>query len=282
MRRPPPGEPARRVAVAPGLRGLRNEVRARLLAACALEREPPGRTGFDFVRATRLFTITCALYRWYFRTTCFGIEQIPRGPVMLVANHGSHALSWDGANVVSACLLEAEPPRLARGMAHHRLMNLPIIGRSARSIGAVDGRPEECTRLLRAGASVLVFPEGTRAHERRFRNRYRLAPFGQGFVRIAIATRTPIVPVAVIGAEEEAPLLWNPRWLQRLVRTPVAPITPTLFVPLPVHYRLHFGAPHRLAGPATPAAVSHGVEEIRTALGALIEDGLASRLGVFR
>lgn len=279
---PPGAAPAaKRLRGFARFRAFRADIRDRLERARALERLPPERFGFSVDQATRLFLVTCALYRRYFRTQCFGLETLPTGAVMLVANHASHALAWDGANIVSAGLLEADPPRLVHGMGEHRLMELPIIGAHARGIGAVDGRPPECISLLRAGAVVLTFPEGTRAHARPYRERYRLAKFGHGFARIALTTGVPIVPVAVIGAEEEAPLLANPRWLQRLMRVPVAPITPTLVVPLPVRYRLYFGRPMWLSGSLDPRNVAHGVDQVRHALGELIVDGLASRRRVF-
>src|SRR5262249_16735433 len=157
-----------------------------------------------------------------------GLENLPNGPFMLISNHGSHVLSWDGANIVTACLLDADPPRLVHGMAEHRLMELPVLGRAARRIGAVDGRRPACISLLRGGAIVLPSPEGAGARGRGFRDRSRLLRFAHGFVHVALATGVPIVPVAVIGGEEEAPLLATPAWLRRLVRTPVAPITPTI------------------------------------------------------
>jgi len=260
---------------------LREEVAARLVAARALEQLPPERFGFSVAAATWLFSVTSVLYRWYFRTQCFGLANLPAGPFMLVSSHGSHVLSWDGANVVTACLLEADPPRLVHGMAEHRLMELPVLGRAARRIGAVDGRRPACIDLLRGGAVVLTFPEGTRALARPFRDRYRLEPFGRGFVHVALATGVPIVPVAVVGAEEEAPLLANPAWLRRLVRTPVAPITPTLFVPLPVRYRLHFGEPMWLSGPPTAERIAREAERVRGAVCALLAHGLATREHVF-
>jgi 1-acyl-sn-glycerol-3-phosphate acyltransferase len=201
--------------------------------------------------------------------------------MLLAANHGSHALAWDGANIVSACLVDANPPRLVHAMADHRLMQLPNLGNSARRIGAVDGQRASCIRLLRDGAAVLTFPEGTRAHDRTFRQRYRLAPFGQGFVHVALATRSPIVPVAVIGSEEEAPLLGNPAWLRRLMKTHAAPITPTFVLPLPVRYRIYFGEPIRLARPSTSASVAAGVQIVREALERMLAEGLAARPHVF-
>jgi len=263
------------------LLAFRDEVRSRLLEARALEHRPPERFGFSLDAAARLFLVTGFVYRRYFRVECHGIEAIPSGPVLLVANHGSHALAWDGAMIVTACLLEAEPPRLVHGMGDHRLMDLPVLGAAARRIGAVDGTRPACADLLRGGAAVLTFPEGVRALEKPFRQRYRLCPFGHGFVHVALETRTPIVPVAVIGPEEEAPLLANPRWLARLLGTPTAPLTPTLVLPLPVKYRICFGAPLRLRGPAVPELVAHNVRRVRTTLQELIDRSLTTRRHVF-
>jgi 1-acyl-sn-glycerol-3-phosphate acyltransferase len=252
-----------------------------LAEACALEERPPERFGFRFTTAARLVMVPGILYRAYFRVECYGIDALPGGAVMLVANHSSHVLSWDGAMIVTACLLAAEPPRLVHGMADHRLMELPILGAAARRIGAVDGTREACTELLRAGGAVLTFPEGVKALERPFRERYQLRPFGHGFMHVALATGAPIVPVAVIGAEEEAPLIASPRWLARLLRTPVAPLTPTLFLPLPAKYRLHFGPPLRFEGAATAERVARSVAQVRGALEGLMAKGLAERRRVF-
>ena len=100
-------------------------------------------------------------------------------------------------------------------------------------------------------------------------------------MHVAMATGVPIVPVAVIGAEEEAPLLASPRWLARLVGTPVAPLTPTLFVPAPTKYRIHFGAPLRFRGAATADVVARHVASVRASLQELVQHGLASRGHVF-
>ncbi|TMB03245.1 MAG: glycerol acyltransferase [Deltaproteobacteria bacterium] len=261
-----PRPPARRRVGPIGLRRLlafRARVRAQLARACLLERRPPERFGFRFDTAARLFGVTGCFYRKYFRVQCYGIESLPAGPFLLVANHSSRVLSWDGAMVVTACLLDAEPPRLVHGMADHRLMTLPVLGAAARLIGAVDGRRPACEDL------------------KPFRERYRLRGFGHGFVHVALATGAPIVPVAVIGAEEEAPLIANPAWLARLVRTPVAPITPTIVVPLPVKYRLHFGAPIRLKGSGGAEVVARHAQHVRAVLQDLIARGLAARHHVF-
>jgi 1-acyl-sn-glycerol-3-phosphate acyltransferase len=280
----PPPPPRRRWHRLPGLRRLgrfQDVIRARLAAACSLEAPPPERFGFRFDTAVRLLLVTGAFHRKFFRVECHGIESLPHGPFILVANHGSHLLAWDGAMIVTSCLLDADRPRLVHGMAEHRLMELPVLGTAARRIGAVDGQRSSCEKLLRAGAAVLTFPEGVKALARPFRERYRLRNFGHGFMHVALATGAPIVPVAVIGAEEEAPLLANPAWLARLVGTPVAPITPTLVFPLPVKYRIYFGAPLRPKGPPTPEVVARNVSAVRASVQDLIGVGLAARRHVF-
>src|SRR5213080_2246135 len=282
--RPLPVPPPRWWHRIPGLRGIARfdeRIRVRLAEACAVEDPVPERFGFRFDTAARLFMVTGFFHRRYFRVECHGIDSLPTGPVMLVANHGSKVLSWDGAMILTACLLDADPPRLVHGMAEHRLMELPVLGAAARRIGAVDGRRDTCADLLRAGGAVLAFPEGVQALTRPFRERYRVREFGHGFLHVALRTGAPIVPVAVIGPEEEAPLLANPAWLARLVRTPVAPLTPTLVVPLPVKYRIHFGAPLRFRGPAPLDAVARHVAEVRAAVQELIRRGLRLRRHVF-
>lgn len=259
----------------------RDDVRTRLTRARDLERTPPETYGFDLDSAARMFRITGFMYRRYFRTTCYGLEHLPQGRFLLAANHGSHALAWDGANLITACLLDGEPARLVHAMADHRLMDLPVLGRSARRIGAIDGTRATCIRLLRDDSAVLTFPEGTRTHDRTFGQRYRLSPFGPGFAYVAHEAQAPIVPVAVIGSEEEAPILANPRWLRKLVRTHAAPITPTLVIPLPVRYRIHFGEPIQCTGGVGAANVEATVARVRTAMEALIARGLAEREHVF-
>lgn len=264
----------------PGVRGLlplHEEVRSKLEQAHALENRPPEQYGFDFDAAVRCYVLMGMLFRRYFRARCEGIEHLPPSPMMLVANHGSHVLSWDGSNILSACLLEATLPRLIHPMAEHRLMELPILGRAARTIGAVDGNRQVCIELLRSGSSVLTFPEGAKALMKPFRRRYELVEFGEGFMHVAMTTGVPIVPVAVIGSEEEAPLLFNARRLARIVRTPVAPITPTIVFPLPVRYRLYYGTPLSFDGPNTPSRIREGVNRVRSAIESLIRCGLRKR-----
>jgi 1-acyl-sn-glycerol-3-phosphate acyltransferase len=276
---PAPAAPAPASARPPGrpLLRLGRIVRERLARAQRAERPSPERFGFDARSAARLLLVTSLVRELWFRVEAHGLEQLPAGPCLLVANHGSHLLAWDGAMIVTVCLLDAEPPRLVHGMADHRLMQLPVLGRVARRIGAVDGTRPACRALLEAGGAVLTFPEGIRALGKRFRDRYRLGRLGTGFARVALETGAPVVPVAVIGSEEESPILANPAWLARRLGVASAPLAPTVVFPLPVKYRLHFGAPLRLLGAATAENAAREAHRVRAALEALLAQGLAAR-----
>jgi 1-acyl-sn-glycerol-3-phosphate acyltransferase len=224
------------------------------------------------------------LYRTYFRVQTHGIEQVPAGRVMLVANH-SGQLPLDGAMIGMALLLEGEPPRVVRAMVEKWAPTLPFVAPFFARIGQVVGTPENCRRLLAAGETIMVFPEGTRGLNKTYDKRYRLQEFGSGFMRIALETATPIVPVAVVGAEEQAPAFFDFKSVAKVIGFPSLPVTPTLLpLPLPVKYHLWFGAPLRFAGTAEDddAELDRKVSEVKHAIEALLERGLASRASIFR
>jgi 1-acyl-sn-glycerol-3-phosphate acyltransferase len=117
-------------------------------------------------------------------------------------------------------------------------------------VGSVVGTPSNCAQLLDRGEAIMVFPEGERGFVKPYTERYQLQRFGLGFMRLALETDTPIVPVGIVGSEEQSPGLLRSRWLGSLVGAPVAPITLTRLasraVPLPAKFRLRFGEPLRL------------------------------------
>jgi len=224
------------------------------------------------------------LYRTYFRVQTHGIEQVPGGRVMLVSNH-SGQLPLDGAMIGMALLLEGEPPRVVRAMVEKWAPTLPFVAPFFARIGQVVGTPENCRRLLAAGETIMVFPEGTRGLNKTYDKRYRLQEFGSGFMRIALETSTPIVPVAVVGAEEQAPAFFDFKSVAKVIGFPSLPVTPTLLpLPLPVKYHLWFGAPLRFAGSAEDDDVEldRKVSEVKHAIESLLERGLASRASIFR
>jgi 1-acyl-sn-glycerol-3-phosphate acyltransferase len=165
---------------------------------------------------------------------------------------------------------------------------LPFVSAFFNRVGQVVGIPENARRLLEMEELLLVFPEGTRGVAKPFARRYQLEEFGLGFMRIAIETATPIVPVAVIGAEEQYVSLGNLSWAARALNIPVFPLVPQLAVPggqlpLPTKYRLHFGEPMRFHGDShdDDTVIADKVWLVRQSVQHLLSKGLAARKGVF-
>jgi 1-acyl-sn-glycerol-3-phosphate acyltransferase len=224
------------------------------------------------------------LYRKYFRVQVFGMEKIPpAGRVFLVSNH-SGQLPFDGLMIGLSLLFEMDPPRYARALVEKWVPTLPFISSLYTRIGQVVGTPENCRRLLAAEEAILVFPEGVRGLNKPFSKRYQLQEFGLGFMRLALEMNAPIVPVGVVGAEEQAPALANFQSLARLLSMPSLPITPTIVpVPLPTRYRIHFGVPLRFTGSADDedSVMETKVNQVKHAIQALLDEGRAQREHVF-
>jgi 1-acyl-sn-glycerol-3-phosphate acyltransferase len=235
------------------------------------------------------FTFSGALHRWYFRVESHGIEHVPPGRVLLICNHAGQ-LPFDAMMLGVTMLLEASPPRVARGMGEYFVPRLPFLNVAAARGGQMVGTPENCAQLLEADECVMVFPEGVRGMNKLYRDRYRLMRMGLGFVRLALETDTPIVPVAVVGSEEQNPGLANLRGLARSLGLPALPVTATFpllgplgLLPLPVKYRIHFGEPIHFEGSANDddAAIEQRVDQVKGAIEDLLEAGCAARSGVF-
>jgi len=141
------------------------------------------------------------LHRRYFRTEVFGADKVPTGRVLLIANH-SGQLPIDGAILGATMFMDVDPPRFMRAMVEKWSQSIPFVSTLFPRVGQVVGVPENARRLLEQGEALLVFPEGARGISKTFDRRYQLADFGLGFMRLAIETNTPIVPIAVVGGEE--------------------------------------------------------------------------------
>ncbi len=225
------------------------------------------------------------LYQHYFRVVAKGLERVPKGRVLLVANH-SGQLPFDGAMIGLALLTEpsAKPPRAVRSMVEKWVPTLPFISVFLARLGQVVGTPENARRLLEAEEALLVFPEGVKGLNKLYRKRYQLQDFGLGFMRLALETQTPIVPVSVIGAEEQAPALFDAKSLARLLRMPAMPITPTLLpIPLPARYHIQFGEPLTFTGSPgdEDAELEKKVKTVKASLQAMVNRGLKERGSVY-
>ena len=221
-------------------------------------------------------------FRHYFSVESHGIENVPaHGRVMLVGNH-SGGVAIDGAMVHASQFFEMNPPRLAQGMAEKFLNKIPFASQITNRCGHLTGLPEHAERLLEDDRMLMVFPEGARGTAKLYWERHSLVDFGTGFLRLAMKTRTPIVPVGILGGGEAIPSIANSATLGKLVGAPYVPITPYLLaLPLPVKMELHFGEPMFFDGTGNEEdeAIQEGVESVKSRVASLMADGLLAREG---
>jgi 1-acyl-sn-glycerol-3-phosphate acyltransferase len=224
------------------------------------------------------------LYRYYFRVQAHGAEHLPaRGPAILIANH-SGTLPFDALMLCIDVARNTEPPRLLRPVADRFVARLPWAATIMARCGAIGGALSDVRYLLEHGELCLIFPEGLSAIGKPSTARYRLQPFHVGFAELALRHRVPIVPVAIIGPEEQWPVLAQLPMVHPY-GLPYVPIVGTP-LPLPVRYHVHYGSPLALDAPedepVTQRAIEAASTRAREALQALIERGVRERKGVFR
>jgi 1-acyl-sn-glycerol-3-phosphate acyltransferase len=311
------------------LAGLRAEIRRRVAPARAGDAEDPARgepesAGFDWVALVEdlrrrlgqfgmrersgevddfgldpetvrsLRPLLDFLRRRWWRVQVVGLEHVPGDrAVLFVANH-SGLLPWDGlllAETVAAAHGEARRPRF---LIADWLITLPFVQPALAQLGGVRACRENAERLLEAGRSVVAFPEGVKGAAKSFRDRYRLQRFGRGgAVRLALAADVPVVPVAIVGAEEAHPILFKVEAPARVLGLPFLPVTPTFpwlgplgALPLPSKWVISFGEPLGDAkrGPEAAAddlLVARLTEELRSEVQRLVKEALRIRQGVF-
>jgi 1-acyl-sn-glycerol-3-phosphate acyltransferase len=254
-------------------------------------RTPENEVGFDpfgLDPATSRYALAVAalLHRRYFRTEVHGIGNVPQGRVLLVANH-SGQIPIDGLLIGASLVLDADPPRFPRSMVEKWSAELPFVSVFFPRVGQVVGSPDNARRLLRSEQALVVFPEGARGISKTFDHRYQLTDFGLGFMRLALETNTPIVPVGVVGGEEQYISVADVKPLARLLGMPAFPVIPQLFLgmvlPLPTKYRLYFGEPLSFEGDPDDddAVIEEKVWVVKTAVQSLVNGGLRRRTGVF-
>jgi 1-acyl-sn-glycerol-3-phosphate acyltransferase len=245
--------------------------------------------GFDPAFVERTEPLLDFLWSNYFRVRLEGLENVPStGPALLVANH-SGSLPYDGAMLIHALHRFHPGHRALRTLVANFAMRsrfmAPIISR----VGGVRASMQNALALLQRGELVGVFPEGLRGVGKLYRERYRLSHFGRGgFVRLAREAQVPIIPVAVVGAEEIHPLLGKMTRLARPFGLPYIPITPTFpllgplgLLPMPTKWSIQIGAP--IAAPT--ADDSHDrtleiAEAVRRRVDQMIADLLVRRRSI--
>ena len=234
------------------------------------------------------------LYRNWFRVEVSGIQSIPdQGGALVVANH-SGTIAVDSVMTQVAIHDEHPSQRFLRMLGADLIFQTPFLGDVARRAGHTLACQDDAERLLTSGEVVGVWPEGFKGIGKPFSERYRLQRFGRGgFVSAAVRTGTPIIPTAIVGAEEIYPMVANASVVARVLGLPYFPITPTFpflgplgLVPLPSKWLIHFDDPiptdHLPSGAADdPAVLFEITDQVRECIQRRLYDLLAQRGGAF-
>jgi 1-acyl-sn-glycerol-3-phosphate acyltransferase len=208
--------------------------------------------GFDpELNSAVLMPAALALYRNWFRIQMRGLQHVPaNGAALVVANH-SGVLPVDAIMLQAGIYAEHPARRNLRLLGADMIYSVPVLSSLARRSGHTRADPAQARQLLGAGELVGVFPEGFKGIGKPFSERYRLQRFGRGgFARTAMQADVPIIPCAIVGAEEIYPMIGNSEPLARALRLPYFPLTP-LFpwlgpvgaVPLPSKWIIEFCKP---------------------------------------
>lgn len=240
--------------------------------------EDPWGLNLDFLR--KVFLQAWPLYRHYFRVKVYGGDRVPEsGPVVVVSNH-SGQIAIDGILLSLAFFSDVEHPRILRPMVERFVTKIPFVGSWVTSCGGVLGDRRNCQLLLRQGEAVLVFPEGVRGIAKNTSEYYQLQHFTTGFFRMALEAGCDILPVAVVGAEEFYPYVYQARGLAKRFGLPAMPLTPNL-VPLPSPVDIYIGETYRVPGDlgddVSDAVVQTHVNRIKKQIQQMVDDGRAKR-----
>jgi 1-acyl-sn-glycerol-3-phosphate acyltransferase len=208
--------------------------------------------GLDPGVIAKLLPVLRAL-RGYTRLKVDGLENVPKGPAILAANH----TGWLGLDyALTALVLHDEAGRTPRGMAHTAWFSNPVTAKFARQVGLSKVSKDAIAEQLRGGHLVMVFPEGEKGAFRAASG-YEVLEFARGFVRVAMAERLPVVPVAVLGGEESNPVDRTIQGYEEMLK---------LHLPRPVKWRIRFLPPLTFADAhptdAEDAELVHATAEV--------------------
>lgn len=182
------------------------------------------------------------IYKSYFKVRVFGLENVNVKKNYLMAANHTGQIAIDGALISMAFVTQLKDPILPRPLIDRLVPALPWLGSWLAGLGAVVGDRTNCIKLLENKESVLVFPEGIKGIAKNTSQFYKLQRFTTGFIKMAHAAKTDILPIAVVGAEEMFPFVYHPKPLARLLKLPALPIMPFYF-PLPSPIDIHIGKP---------------------------------------
>ncbi len=238
---------------------IRAEVPSASLSFLPVARADPGETGppdprrsdvDEWGRSEHMRSIVRRLYnpmyKYWFRVEWEGLEKIPHhGGALLIANHAG-AIPSDAPAIMHG--IEEELGRPVYGLADYFFRTLPVVGTMWSRTGGVPAHPDNAYRLLHDQQQLaLVFPEGTKATSKTYTDRYRLRRFGRGgFVEIAMRAGVPVIPIAVVGAEESMPILFRIPSVAKMLKLPYFPVTANALMLGPIGYVTYFPAKFKL------------------------------------
>ena len=261
--------------------------------AATLGAHPYDRLGLSTRTSRRALAFFKLLYRHYFRVESSGHQVLPeKGGAILAANHGG-LVPFDAAMAIVDVFLKAEPPRLLRAVVDRWAGTLPFVNVFYARVGQVIGSRENLRELLRDDQMVLTFPEGMAAMSKRAAERHVLQNFRLGFIEESMRNRVPIIPVAIVGPDDQAPVLYDFKPLARVLGLPFLPITPTFpllgplgLLPYPVKYEIRYAEPFRFyegyqaEAAEDPLAIRYMAEQVRRRIQEIVDQRVLIRRGV--
>lgn len=251
--------------------------------------------GMDKDTLALTYALSKPLYEKWFRVQSFGHDRIPKtGRGILVGNH-SGVVPIDGGMVALDLLHRLNPPRIMRAVVDNFAARLPFINVWFSRVGQVIGTRKNFEELLNAEELVMVFPEGAKGPGKPIWKRYQLLKFNVGFMELSLRYKAPLIPVAIVGAEEQAPMVGNIKPLAKVFGMPYFPITTTFphlgplgLFPLPVRYRIYYGEPFEFykeigeEGARDPKRIEECVNIVKDKINDMIQTGLRERKSIFR
>lgn len=235
--------------------------------------------GFNLELCEKTLRKLVPVYRSYFKVRVFGAENVQDHSYIVASNHTGQ-IPIDAMLVTIAFLMDVAPPRVLRAMVERFMAQLPFLGDFAAQTGSILGDRANCSYLIDHGESILVFPEGVRGISKNTSDFYKLRPFSEGFYRIALQKRTPILPICVIGAEEMFPFVFHSKRLARILKVPALPLTANLF-PLPSPIDIYIGKeipiPANINEEASEKDIKENVFHIENSIKRLLITGLKNR-----
>jgi 1-acyl-sn-glycerol-3-phosphate acyltransferase len=242
--------------------------------------------GLDLVFRERVVPLFQLLHDRYWRIEVTGTQHVPRqGPVILISNH-SGALPFDGAMICTS--LDRNPGVVVRYLYDRFVEDVSAVDTFYRRTGGIVATRENAAAALERAAHLLVFPEGVPGVAKSFDERYRLRSFSPGFARLAMAYDIPVVPIAVVGAEEIYPVVGRAEGLSESLGIPYLPLTPffPLFgilgaIPLPTKWLIRVGKPMSLGRSDDEERVKQVTLVVRRKLQAMVTRLRQRRRSIF-